>query len=106
MRSSVDELRRVRLLGSSQRPLSRRRAHRFLKIDNFSAGVAAAHDPVAYRFLPPPLPRAVASCLRARDLLHASESYEDGFQGLARGLRRGERAWGRGTGPYTWKRRG
>jgi hypothetical protein len=39
------ELRLIRLLRSSQRPMSRRRAHRFLKLDNLSAGVAAACAP-------------------------------------------------------------
>jgi hypothetical protein len=38
--------RGISVLGSSQRPMSRRRAPRFLKIDNLSAGVAARAPPL------------------------------------------------------------
>jgi hypothetical protein len=66
-RSSVDELRRVRLLRSSHRPMSRRRAHRFLKIGYLSAGVAAAHNPGRIKV---PAPASAPGLL---------QSHEDGF---------------------------
>ena len=49
------EVRILRLLRSSQRPMSRRRAHRFLKIDNLSAGLATRPRPGLIR-VPAPQP--------------------------------------------------
>jgi hypothetical protein len=49
------ELRLIRLLRSSHRLMSRRRAHQFLKLGNLSAGVAAVRAPGHIR-VPAPAP--------------------------------------------------
>jgi len=70
----IAELRLIRLLGSSQRPMSSSSAHRFLKIGNLSAGVAARMRP---RSSTGPLPRrqdfSRATRMASKGLREASE---------------------------------